>query len=143
MLNAIAAARADTRGRILGQVDQATDAEADVTRRLVSITIKDDSTEDVEDRAKAEWRRRKELERALGGAQTVCEALWAITDGRERDREDLAPDERVLAERCGDALPRARSEGIAGLTEVQAAWFDVRIPKPVTAPVPVAPIVVA
>jgi hypothetical protein len=143
VLNAIAAAHADTRGRILGQIDQAADAEAAVARRLVSITLEDYSTDDAEEHAKAEWRYRKELERALGGSHTVCEALRAFTAACESDPEDLTPTERALAERWVAALPRARSEGMAGLSEVHAAWFDVRMLKPTPAPAPVAPVTAA
>ena len=49
VLSAIAAAHAETRGRIMDQIDHAADAETAGARRLLSITLQDYSAEDAEE----------------------------------------------------------------------------------------------
>jgi hypothetical protein len=126
VLNAIAAAHAETRGRILDQIDHAADAETAGARRLVSFTLQDYSPEDADEPKRAESRFRKEMERVLGGALPMVQAFRAFTMARESEPEELSPTELRLAEAWVAAIPRAHAAGVDGLGPAPTAWFEVR-----------------
>lgn len=126
VLDAIAAAHAETRGRTLAQIDHAGDAKTAAARRLVAITLEDYAAELDAHPALSCWRHRKEMERALGGAPAVAEAFRAFSMARESEPQELRPEERALADAWLATAPRAHAAGIDGLGPAPTAWFDVR-----------------
>lgn len=130
VLNAIATAHAETRGRILDQIDHAADAETAGARRLLSITLQDYAAEDPDEPKRAEGRFRKEMERALGGALAMVRAFRAFSMARESEPEELSPTELRLAEAWVAAMPRAHAAGVDGLGPAPGAWFEVRSVRP-------------
>jgi hypothetical protein len=134
VLSAIAAAHAETRGRILDQIDRVADAETAAARRLVSVTLQDYSAEDADGPKRAEARFRKEMERVLGGALPMVQAFRAFTMARESEPEELSPTERQLAEAWLAAMPRAHAAGVDGLGPAPTAWFEARAVRPDSPP---------
>lgn len=126
VLDAIARAHAETRGRTLDQIDHHGDAQAAWARKLITITLEDYWGDLAHEVPAATQRYRKEMERALGGALGVVQAFRAFSMARESEPEELSETERRLAAEWVAALPRAHAAGVNGLGPVPGAWFEVR-----------------
>jgi len=126
VLDAIAMAAAETRGRTLDQIDHRGDAQAAWARKLIAISLEDYWGDLPHEVQAATWRYRKEMERVLGGALGMVQAFRAFTMARESEPEDLSETERRLADEWVAALPRAHAAGVDGLGPVPGAWFEVR-----------------
>lgn len=141
---AIGAAMAETQGRTLQQIDRAGDTAIAAARQQVSITLRDYAPYPGAEPGDAEWRYRKELERALHGPLAVPPALRAWTLSREGEGSRLSVEEQKLAQEWVAATQRARAEAMQGLADSHTAWFEVRAvrrPAPVAAPaLPAAPV---
>lgn len=142
VLDAIARAHAETRGRTLDQIDHRGDAQAAWARKLITITLEDYWGDLAHEVPAATWRYRKEMERALGGALGMVQAFRAFSMARESEPEELTETERRLADEWVAAMPRAHAAGVDGLGPVPGAWFDVRSVRqdPPTAPQPLKPV---
>jgi len=123
---AIGAAMAETGGRTLEKIDPASDAAIAAARRQISVTLHDYQPYPGADPGDAEWRYRKELERALHGPLAVPAALRAWMLCSEGENSATTLQERVLAAAWVAATQRARVEGMKSLSESHTAWFEVR-----------------
>ena len=126
VLDAIARAHAETRGRTLDQIDHRGDAQAAWARKLITITLEDYWGDLPHEVPAATQRYRKEMERAMGGALGVVQAFRAFSMARESEPEELSETERRLADEWVAAMPRAHAAGVDGLGPVPGAWFEVR-----------------
>lgn len=79
------------------------------------------------ERMAAEARYLRVLERKLGGAEVVAEALRAVVRLQESDGSEASPEDLALAGQWTKAANAAREAGYQGLGEVDGAYFEVRL----------------
>ncbi|MDZ7862086.1 hypothetical protein [Acidovorax sp.] len=79
------------------------------------------------ERMAAEARYLRVLERKLGGAEVVAEALRAVVQLQESDGSEASPEDLALAGQWTKAANAAREAGYQGLGEVDGAYFEVRL----------------
>jgi hypothetical protein len=79
------------------------------------------------ERMAAEARYVRVLERKLGGAEVVADALRAVMQLEESDGGEARAEDRTLAAQWTKAANAAREAGYQGLGEVDGAYFEVRL----------------
>lgn len=94
---------------------------------IFTVALRDYPELPLRERTAAENRYTRVLERKLGGAEVVADALRAVmlleeSDGSEASDEDLA-----MARQWTRAAQAAREAGYQGLGEVDGAYFEVRL----------------
>jgi len=126
LVAATAAASRETQCCAQAQIDRAGDAATTQARKLVPIQLDEYGPYDDADPGDACWSYRKKLERRLGGAIEVAQALQASALAWERKSDELTISEPALAETWIAATRWAMAQGIAGLAAAHTGWFEVR-----------------
>ena len=79
------------------------------------------------DRIAAETRYIRALERQLGGADAVAQALRTVLRLEESDGSDISAEDKATAGRWVKAANAAREAGYQSLGESEGAYFDVQL----------------
>ena len=95
--------------------------------KLFTVTLTDFSDLPPAERSTAETRYTREIERVLGGHESVAQVYRAWLDANEAEASELSTDVAVQAVRWPRAADKAAQAGFRSLGEPGGAYFEVRL----------------
>jgi len=100
----------------------------DTIEASYTVTLRDYPEElPAQQRAQAERRYAKELEKQFGGPEQVAAALDTMSSLEESPPEIVSPGDLTLLKHWGRASVAAKQAGFRDLGEADGAYFEVRV----------------
>ncbi|KQO25389.1 hypothetical protein ASF11_19885 [Acidovorax sp. Leaf76] len=100
----------------------------DTIEACYTVTLRDYPEElPAQQRANAERRYAKELEKQFGGPEQVAAALDTMSSLEESPPEIVSPGDLTLLKQWGRASVAAKQAGFRDLGEADGAYFEVRV----------------
>lgn len=100
----------------------------DTLEAVYTVVLRDYPDElPAQQRANAEMRYARELEKQLGGPEQVVAALDTMSSLEESPPEIVSPGDLTLLKHWGRASVAAKQAGFRDLGEADGAYFEVRI----------------
>ncbi|CAN7301334.1 hypothetical protein [Acidovorax sp. Leaf78] len=100
----------------------------DTLEACYTVTLRDYPEElPAQQRANAERRYAKELEKQFGGPEQVAAALDTMSSLEESPPEIVSPGDLTLLKHWGRASVAAKQAGFRDLGEADGAYFEVRV----------------